>query len=100
MSNNLLEKNNTQVLQAIEDTLQIAFKPLSLKIMDESAAHIGHAEATATKMHISILIQSSSFSKQSLIDRHRKVYEVLHDFMPRLHAIRLDLHSPEESLLD
>ncbi len=72
------------------------FEPLTLEITDDSAAHAHHASAQGGS-HFHVLVVSKAFGGQSLIQRHRHVYEAVSDLIPHeIHALSLRTLTPDE----
>lgn len=72
--------------------------PLRLEILDESALHAGHAGARGGGGHFQLVLVSQAFAGQSLIARHRLVYQALGDLMTGpIHALSITALAPEES---
>lgn len=87
-------KNRIQdILNALLD------KPL-ITIVDESALHKGHAgnpNHATENTHLKLKIVSHRFQLMSRLARHRLVNEALSPlFDDGLHALTLDLKTPEE----
>lgn len=77
--------------------LEARFAPQRLEVVDESAAHAGHAGAAAGGGHFRALVVSDAFEGVPRVERHRLVYEVLRDLMPqRIHALALRTLTPSE----
>ncbi len=78
--------------------LETAFQPLRLEIIDESAAHAGHAGAQpGGETHFQIEIVSGVFTGKTRVDRQRLVHRALADeFAGSLHALRLKALAPLE----
>lgn len=71
-------------------------EPLDISIHDDSASHAGHA-GNRGGGHIDLLIVSANFSGKSPIERHRMVYGLLADLIPkRIHALSLKALAPGE----
>jgi BolA protein len=74
--------------------LQQQLAPTLLEVIDESAAHAGHAGAgdQGYGTHFRVLIASPRFSGLSRVARHRLVYDALQIFMARgLHALAIEI---------
>ena len=79
-----------QIHQRLTERLQ----PSALNVIDESAAHAGHAGANASGQgsHIRVCIASPLFTGISRVQRHRLVYDALQDFIDQgLHALAIEL---------
>jgi BolA family transcriptional regulator, general stress-responsive regulator len=92
----------TTVREQIESRLQ-SLNPALLDVVDDSAAHAGHAGAQshATRIgadgpadegtHFEITVVSAAFAGKPLVARHRMIYELLDDLMKtRIHALKID----------
>ena len=79
---------------AMKQRLQAILQPTQLEVIDESAAHAGHAgsNGTASGSHFRIRIASPLFTGQTRIAKHRFVYDALQDFIDQgVHAIAIEL---------
>lgn len=83
--------------QAIRARLQERLAPLTLEVVDESAAHAGHAEAGAAQgTHFRVRLCSAAFAGLNQVQRHRLVYDALADFLAAgLHALALHTETPQ-----
>ena len=82
----------------IENALTEELKPASLKVTDDSHQHVGHMGAQSGKGHFSVLIVSAAFTGQSLLKRHKMVYEALDGLMETdIHALSIKALSPAEA---
>jgi BolA protein len=82
------------IAQQIEQRLQERLQPTALQVVDESAAHAGHAGASPTGAgsHMRVRIASPLFTGLSRVARHRLVYDALQDFIDQgLHALAIEL---------
>lgn len=78
----------------IEPMLQARLHPTHLEVLDESAAHAGHAGANAQGFgsHIRIRIASPVFAGKSRVACHRLVYDAMQNFIDRgLHALVIEI---------
>lgn len=76
--------------------LEERLKPSHLEVIDESAAHAGHAGAgdAGYGTHFRVRIVSVQFAGKSRVACHRLVYDALHGFMARgLHALAIEARS-------
>ncbi len=72
--------------------------PLSLDILDESAAHASHAGARSGGGHYRMRIVSAAFEGLGTVARHRAVYVALGDLMQNaIHALTIVATSPSEN---
>ena len=77
----------------LEATLREKLQPSALEVIDESAAHAGHAGAGAEGYgtHFRVRVASPLFDGQSRVARHRLVYDALHFFIAEgVHAIAIE----------
>lgn len=82
----------------IEALLQQALSPTSVKILDESHLHAGHAGARSGGGHFAVTVISPRFAGLSTAKRHRLVYDALGDMMRReIHALSIQALTPDES---
>ena len=80
----------TRIHQRLSERLQ----PTALEVIDESAAHAGHAGASASGQgsHIRVRVASPLFGGLSRVQRHRLVYDALQDFIDQgVHALAIEL---------
>jgi BolA family transcriptional regulator, general stress-responsive regulator len=78
---------------ALRLRLQERLAPTRLEVIDESAAHLGHAgqDGTGAGTHFRVRIASPLFEGQPKVARHRLVYDSLSDFLDRgLHALAIE----------
>ena len=89
--------DNAPRITEMEQRLHQALHPESLEIIDDSAAHAGHAGARGGAGHFQVIIVSNTFAGLSRIARHRMVYDVLKPMMPNhIHALSIKALTPEE----
>lgn len=77
----------------LEATLREALQPTALEVIDESAAHAGHAGAGAEGYgtHFRVRITSPLLAGKPRVAQHRVVYDALHIFIAQgLHAIAIE----------
>ncbi len=86
------------VKDRIEKRLAEALKPQSLRVVDESHLHAGHAGARPEgETHFRVYIISSAFESKGRIDRHRAVHEILADELAGpVHALAIHASAPGE----
>ena len=78
---------------ALERRLQELLAPTSLEVLDESAAHAGHAGADGSGFgtHFRVRISSPLFEGTPRLARHRLVYDALQEFIDQgLHALAIE----------
>lgn len=72
-------------------------EPETLEIVDESAAHAGHAGAASGGGHFRLIIVSNRFAGMNALSRHRAIHQALGDLMSgRIHALSITALTPEE----
>jgi BolA protein len=83
----------------IRRSLTEAFKPGLLEIIDNSAAHAGHAGVRSGGGHYHVTIVAEAFEGKSLVQRHQMIYQALGDLMKQeIHALGINaLSSSEET---
>ena len=78
---------------AIESRLRELLSPVALEVLDESAAHAGHAGADGSGFgtHFRVRISSPMFEGKPRVARHRLVYDALQEFIDQgLHALAIE----------
>ena len=77
-----------------------AFAPESLRVVDESEHHAGHAgHRPGGETHFRLYIVAQAFRGKSRLERHRMINAVLADPLAAgVHALAIHAASPEESL--
>jgi BolA protein len=71
--------------------------PTQLELVDDSAAHAGHAGAREGS-HFNLRIVSARFAGLPRISRHRLVYDALRPWMAEgIHALAIDARTPDEA---
>ena len=82
----------------IEQQLRARLEPSRLEVLDESAAHAGHAGANEQGFgsHFRVRIASPAFAGKSRVACHRLVYDAMQNFIDQgLHALAIEiLQSP------
>jgi BolA protein len=87
----------TPLHAAITQALQERLQPAELELVDDSAAHAGHAGAREGS-HFNVRIVSIKFAGLPRISRHRLVYDALRPWMAEgIHALAIDARTPDEA---
>ena len=75
----------------IRASLDGAFQPTELNVINESHKHAGHSgDDGSGESHWQVTIAAPVFAKMSRVDRHRAIHAALGaDIMGRLHALAL-----------
>ena len=79
---------------AIQARLEQLLQPRALEVLDESAAHAGHAGANGTGFgtHFRVRIASSHLDGKGRVAQHRLVYDALRPFLDQgLHALAIEV---------
>jgi len=79
---------------ALEAALRAALAPTVLEVIDESAAHAGHAGANGLGhgTHFRVRIGGPAFAGKSRVAQHRLVYDALQKFTDAgLHALAIEI---------
>ncbi|MFA3918000.1 BolA family protein [Ruegeria hyattellae] len=80
------------ITDEIRNSLQQAFSPRELEVVDDSESHRGHAGfREGGQSHFNVRIRAQAFAGQSRIARHRAVHAALGDIVGRIHALALDI---------
>lgn len=83
--------------ESIRTLLNDAFSPSVIEIIDNSAAHAGHAGARSGGGHYHVTIVADVFEGKSSVQRHQLVYKALGDMMKQeIHALGINALSPSE----
>jgi BolA protein len=87
-----------RVSEIITEKLTAAFAPQSLRVVDESHQHEGHAgHRPGGETHFRVYIVSEAFKEKSRIERHRMVNTALaRELSERVHALAIHAHAPGE----
>lgn len=84
-------------VQRIREALISELAPDDIDVIDESHKHIGHAGARSGLGHFAVVIRSARFAGQSLLERHRLVYDALGDMMRTdIHAVSIRALAPDD----
>jgi BolA protein len=87
----------TPLRDAMTQALIERLEPLVLELVDDSAAHAGHAGAREGA-HFNLRIVSARFAGLPRISRHRLVYDALRPWMAEgVHALAIDARTPDEA---
>ena len=90
--------NTEERLQQIRQRLDMALQPQTLEVIDEGHLHRGHEGAKDGRGHFRLKIVSRQFIGQSMVQRHRLVYQAMGDLMQSdIHALAIDAAAPVDS---
>ena len=85
-------------ISSIEKRLRESLTIKSLKIIDESHLHVGHAGAASGGGHFQVIITAVDFEDLNTLARHRLIYEALGDAMEtEIHALSIKAYASSES---
>ena len=82
----IAEQKHRQLAQTLSTT--------ALEVIDESAAHAGHAGSNGTDFgtHFRVRIASPFFTGKSRVAQHRLVYDALQEFIDQgVHALAIEI---------
>ena len=87
-----------QTADVIERKLTEAFTPQSLKVVDESHQHEGHAgHRPGGQTHFRVYIVSESFKGKTRLERHRMINAALSgELAGGVHALAIHAAAPGE----
>jgi BolA family transcriptional regulator, general stress-responsive regulator len=81
----------------IRQKLTTELNPTLIEIIDNSAAHAGHAGARKGGGHYNITLVATIFEDKSLVQRHQLIYAALADMMvDQIHALGINALTPSE----
>ena len=81
----------------IEQKLRNALDPIEIDVIDQSAAHAGHAGAASGGGHYRVILVSQAFEGLNQVQRQRRVYQILADEMrSSIHALSMTCLSRSE----
>jgi BolA protein len=81
--------------ELLSERLRERLAPTRLEVLDESAAHLGHAgqDGTGVGTHFRVRIASPLFAGKAKVACHRLVYDALRDYIERergVHALAIE----------
>ena len=81
--------------ETLRQRLQERLAPTRVEVLDESAAHLGHAgqDGTGLGTHFRVRIASPLFAGKARVACHRLVYDALRDYIDRdrgVHALAIE----------
>jgi BolA family transcriptional regulator, general stress-responsive regulator len=81
--------------QEVQQYLQEHLSASQLEVLDESAAHAGHAgnpDGSSIGTHLRVRVASPLFTGKSRVAQHRLVYDACQGFLERgLHALAIEV---------
>jgi BolA protein len=94
-----MNETSGPVAKRIREKLETALSPQTLEVIDESHLHAGHAGARqGGESHFRVKMVAAAFVGKSLLERHRKINEVLADELKPegVHALAIEAHAPSQ----
>ncbi len=79
---------------ALQSKLTSDLQPFHLQVLDESAAHAGHAgsDGSGQGTHFRVRIGAKAFDGLSRVAKHRLVYDSLQQFTDQgMHALAIEI---------
>ncbi len=88
-----------RIAETIETKLTEAFAPQSLRVLDESHQHEGHAgHRPGGQTHFRVYIVANAFKGKSRVERHRMINSILSaELAGGVHALAIHAAAPGES---
>ena len=88
-------KKLKRTLDCIEKSLQDAFRPVHLTVLDVSESHRGHSGfREGGESHFDVIITASYFAGMNRVAQHRAVHGALGaELMKTIHALALTIRS-------
>lgn len=73
-------------------------KPTKLDLVDNSDQHAGHegSKGFNGESHFDLYIVADAFDGLNLVKRHKLVYMLLGEIMPKIHALQISAKTPAE----
>lgn len=89
---------NESVMTQLRGALERALSPVHVELIDDSAAHAGHAGARSGG-HYRLTIVATAFEGRSQLERHRMVYAAVASLMNgAVHALNIVARAPAEQV--
>lgn len=87
------------VAETIKAKLLAALAPATVRVVDDSARHAGHAGARpGGETHFNVEVEAAVFAGKSRIERQRWIHAILADELAGpVHALGLRLMTPDEA---
>lgn len=61
----------------------------------ENESHL-HSSSQNAESHFKLILVSNDFLNMSLIKRHKHIYKILNEIMPKIHALAIHAFTEEE----
>jgi BolA family transcriptional regulator, general stress-responsive regulator len=88
-----------RMVERIERKLAAALAPARLRVIDESARHVGHAGARpGGETHFRVELEAAAFAGLTRLERQRRVHAILaEELAGGVHALSMALTAPGET---
>ena len=100
VSSSFEEIEGKPMYNAILSKLTTVLKPTSIKLIDNSSQHAGHAGSKgweeSGESHFALEVVAEAFDGLNLVKRHQLIYMLLGDVMQKIHALEISAKSPDE----
>lgn len=84
--------------ELIKQKINEVLKPELIELIDNSAAHAGHAGAQKGGGNYNVTIVAGAFENKTLVQRHQLIYQALGDLMKNeIHALSINALTPSEN---
>ena len=95
-NSNSTAENTTAIEIEMRSRLENAMELTHFEVKDFTGRHLNH-KLHEGGFHLEVIIVSPEFEGQNLVQRHRKVYEVMGELMKHeIHALSMKTHTPAE----
>jgi BolA protein len=75
---------------------ELCTKALNFEFISIENESYLHSSSQNTESHFKLILVSNHFLNMSLIKRHRYIYKVLNEIMPKIHALAIHAFTEEE----
>jgi BolA family transcriptional regulator, general stress-responsive regulator len=80
------------IYDEIKKKINKKINPENITLIDNSHLHSKHKFFDPKKLHLKIIIQSSTLSKMNKIDAHKKIFSILKSEMQsKIHALEIEI---------
>ena len=75
---------------------KLCSESLNLKLITiDNESHL-HSSSQNAESHFKLILVSNDFLNMSLIKRHKHIYKILNEIMPKIHALAIHAFTEEE----
>jgi BolA-like protein 1 len=91
------QNDSRPMYNGILAALQV-LNPTKLVLVDNSDQHAGHAGSKGFngESHFELEVVADAFDGLNLVKRHKLIYMLLGDIMPKIHALQISAKTPSE----